>query len=92
MDWSALGEPSVLNKALGRYFVTVGGTRLLLAFGFFNFWRDLPLEDGAAVKAFLTNPKRLEAANKERSSLLATMTQLGTLANLGSVPVTVDLF
>jgi pimeloyl-ACP methyl ester carboxylesterase len=89
LDLSKLGEQSVLTKALSRYFVSVGGARLLLAFGLFNYWRDLPPEEGAAAKALFSNPMHMEATLKERSSLVASIRQLSTLANFGSVPMTV---
>jgi len=89
VDWSVVREPSDLRKALYGYFATVGGVRFLLACGFFNYWRDLPREEGASAKAFFSSPKHLEAVLKEHSSLAASITQLSTLANLGSVPVTV---
>jgi pimeloyl-ACP methyl ester carboxylesterase len=89
--WTGRAEldPSNPSKALYVYFATVGGVRFLLACGFFNYWRDLPREEGDAVKAFLSSTKRMDAAFKERSSLAATIRQLTTLSNLGSVPVTV---
>jgi hypothetical protein len=67
----------------------MGGVWFLLALGFFNFWRDLPPKQGAEVKAFLCSPKRIEAAMKERDSLFDTLKQIGTLGNLGSLPLTV---
>src|SRR5215475_2750978 len=90
VDWSALGKPSRLWNTSMDYFAAVGGVRFLLTLGFFSkFWRDLPPEEGAAVKAVLSSPKRMEAAIKERSSLADTIKQISTLPNLGSLPLTV---
>lgn len=88
LDWSTLRPPRLRNAAM-EYFTAVGYFRLVLALGFFESWQELPPEEGAAVRAFLSSPKRLEAALKERSSLERTLRQLSGLGDLGSLPVTV---
>jgi len=89
VDWSLLPKPSALVRTSQYYFATMGGARLLLALGFFNFWSDLPPEQGAEVKALLCSPKRVEAAMKELDSLADTLKQISTRGNLGSLPLTV---
>jgi len=90
VDWSNFPKPSTLWRAATPYFATLGGVRALLALGgIANFWRDLPPEDGAAVKALISSPKHIEAVIKERDSLFDTLKQIGTLGNLGSLPLAV---
>jgi pimeloyl-ACP methyl ester carboxylesterase len=89
IDWSAFQKPSVLAAAAAYYFARTGGVRALVALGMVNFWQDLPPEEGAAVKAFMSNPGHIAAAVKERESLVDTLKQIGALGNLGSLPLTV---
>jgi len=89
IDWSTLSTPSRLRMAAMEYFTAVGGIRLVLALGFLESWQDLPPEEGAAARAFLSSPKRMEAALKESNSLKRTLRQLSGLGDLGSLPVTV---
>ncbi len=89
VDWSKFPKPSTLWTAAAPYFATLGGVRALLALGLANFWRDLPPEEGAAVKALISSPKHIEAAVKERDSVFDTLKQTSTLGNLGSLPLAV---
>jgi pimeloyl-ACP methyl ester carboxylesterase len=89
VDWSALREPSAFGRTSGYYFATIGGVRLVLALGFFDFWKDLPPEQGAEVKMFLSSSKHTETFMKERASLANTLRQIGALGSLGSLPLTV---
>src|SRR5215470_2578628 len=89
VDWSNFPKPSTLWRAATPYFATLGGVRALLALGIANFWRDLPPEEGAAVKALISSPRHIEAALKERDSLFDTLKQISTLGNLGSLPLAV---
>jgi pimeloyl-ACP methyl ester carboxylesterase len=89
IDWSAVQKPSVLGTTALYYFARAGGVRALLALRIVNFRHDLPAEEGAAVKAFLSNPGYIETAGKERDSVVDTLKQIGALGNLGSLPLTV---
>ena len=88
-DRSDLPQRSPVLGAAKHYFAAIGGVRTLLPLGWVRFWRDLPPQDGAAVKAFISGTRHIDAAIKERDSLLDTLEQVRPLGDLGSLPLTV---
>src|SRR5262249_14848789 len=89
VDWSALPPRPWLGKAVMRYLAGIGGVRAALALGVADFWRDLPPQDGAAVKAFLASPKEMAALLEERDAFGDTLRQIDGLNGLGALPVAV---